>query len=153
MNTQKFQRLPDISGDVAEDTALLREMARSAREYITSFAWCPPVKAMYLAYGVGGIVALFFVEFPYKIKGTDDQLWIVDGDLPSAYLVVETDDSPADALERYCGLMDEWAAAVRVGGGLNTVYPVEAEPTLENAESLEGRVAFLRAEIIPGIPS
>jgi hypothetical protein len=152
MNTQRFQRVPDIGGDDAEDTALLLEMATSAREYITSFAWCPPVKAMYLAYGVGGVVAVFLVEFPHKIKGTDDRLWIAVGDLPSAYLVAKPDDSPADALERYCGLMEAWIAAAREGGDLNKVYPVTAEPTLENADLLERRVAFLLAEIIPSMP-
>jgi hypothetical protein len=104
---------------------------------------------MYLAHGVGGVLAVFFVEFPRKIKGTDDKLWIVVGDLPSAYLVVEPDDSGADALERYCGLMEDWIAAVRDGADLNNVYPVTAEPTRENADSLERRVAFLLAEIIP----
>jgi hypothetical protein len=107
---------------------------------------------MYLAHGVGGLIALFLVEFPRKINGTDDRLWVVVGDLPSAYLVVEPDDSAADALERYCGLMEEWIVAVRDGGDLSKVYPVTAEPTPENAELLERRVAFLLAEIIPSIP-
>jgi hypothetical protein len=149
VKTEKFQLVPDISGDDADDTASLLDMTRSAREYITAFAWCPPIKAMYLAHGVGGIVAVFFVEFAQKIKGTDDRLWIVVGDLPSAYLVVEPDDNPGDALERYCGLMEDWIAAVRGGSDLNDVYPVTAEPTQENADLLERRVAFLLAEIIP----
>src|ERR1700722_3169081 len=127
------------------------DMARYAREYITSFTWCPPITSMYLAHGVGGVVAVFFVEFPRKIKGTDDKLWTVVGDLPSAYLVVEPDDSPSDALERYCGLMEDWIAAVRGGTHLNDVYPVTAEPTRKNADLLERRVAFLLAELIPGM--
>jgi len=149
VNTQKFQLVPNISGDDANDTALLLDMARSAREYITAFAWCPPITGLYLAHGVGGIVAVLFIEFARKIKGTDDRLWIIVGDLPSAYLVVEPDDSPGDALERYCGLMEDWIGAVRDGGELNDVYPVSAEPTQENASLLERRVAFLLAEIIP----
>ena len=149
MNTQRFQLVPDIRGDDAADTALLLDMARTAREYIMSFAWCPPINVMYLAHGVGGVVAIFFVEFPRKISGTDDKLWIVVGDLPSAYLVVEPDDSPGDALERYCGIMEDWIAAVRDGADLNNVYPVTAEPSRENADLLERRVAFLLAEIIP----
>jgi hypothetical protein len=48
--------------------------------------------------------------------------------------------------------MEEWIAAVRDGGDLTKVYPVTAEPTLENAELLEGRVAFLLAQIIPSMP-
>lgn len=149
MNIQNFQRVPDIAGDDERDTALLREIASVAKEYITSFAWCPPLVAMYLAHGVGGIVGLFLAEFAQKIGGTDDKLWVVAGDLPSAYLVVEPEDSPAEALERYCELMEDWIAAVRDNGDFGEVYPVAAEPTVENADLLEKRVAFLLAEIIP----
>ena len=70
VNIQSFQLVPDIRGDDADDTASLLDMARTAREYITSFAWCPPIKATYLAHGVGGVVAVFFVEFSSRINGT-----------------------------------------------------------------------------------
>lgn len=149
MNTQNYQRLPEIVGDDHDDTAFLRQMAISAQDYIQSFAWCPPISAAYLASGVGRIVAVFLFEFSRKIRETDDRLWVVVGDLPSAYLVVEARDSPADALERYCVLMEDWIAAVRDSEKLRDVFPVSAEPTLENAESLERRIAFLLAEIIP----
>lgn len=149
MNTQNYQRLPDIVGDDNDDTAFLRQMAIFAQDYIRSFAWCPPISATYLASGVGRIVAVFLFEFSRKIRETDDRLWVVVGDLPSAYLVVEAQDSPAEALERYCVLMEDWIAAVRDSDNLRDVFPVSAEPTLENAESLEKRIAFLLAEIIP----
>jgi hypothetical protein len=133
LNTEGFKRLPDIVGDDDVDTALLLQMAKSARDYITSFDWCPPIKAIHLASGVGGIVAVFLFEFDRKIQGTDDQLWVVVGDLPTAYLVVEPKDGPAQALERYCE---------RGTGELREVFPVSAEPTPENAELLEKRIAF-----------
>lgn len=147
VNIQSFQRVPDITGDDNTDTASLQQMAKSARDYIASFTWCPPIKATYLASGVGAVVAIFLFKFSKKIQQADDQLWVVVGDLPSAYLVVEEDDSPA--LERYCGLMEDWVAAVRDSGALSEVFPVSTEPTVENAESLERRIAFLLAEIIP----
>jgi hypothetical protein len=31
-----------------------------------STAWCPPIKDMYLAYGVVKVVAVFLVEFPER---------------------------------------------------------------------------------------
>ena len=145
----RFQRVPDITGGDDRDTELLKEMAREARDYIASFRWCPQIEAMYLAHGVGGIIALFLAQFSHSIGGTDDRLWIVVGDLPNAYMVVEPDDSPPDALERYCGLMEAWIAAVRDKRDLGKVYPVAAKPTAENADLLERRVGFLLAEIIP----
>lgn len=151
MKQHGFQRIADIAGDSDRDSALLREMAVEAKEYITSFRWCPPLDAMYLAHGVGGIVAIFLAEFSQEIGGADDKLWVVVGDLPSAYLVVEPEDDPANALERYCELMEDWIAVVRDNGNLGRVYPVAAAATAENSELQERRVAFLLAEIIPRI--
>lgn len=149
MNRRDFQQVPKIFGDDAEDTELLRAMTRSARDYITSFNWCPPISVCYLAFGVGGVAALFLFKFDRKIQDSDDQLWVVIGDLPSAYLVVEADDSPQQAMDRYCELMEQWIAAVRGFSSLDTVFPVSVVPTVENAELLEKRIAFLVAEILP----
>jgi hypothetical protein len=104
-----------------------------------------------LASGVGGLAAVFLFEFKTRIKGTDDKLWVIVGDLPSAYMVVEPNERPQDALEKYCELMEDWIQAVRDSAKLDDVFPVAAEPSLENAELLEKRIAFLLAEIIPGM--
>ena len=152
IDRDSFQRFPDIVGDDGEDTALLREMAQEARRYIASHSWCPPEKNLWLACGVGGVVALFLLEFSQKIAGSpDDTLWLVVGDLPSAYFVTENATSAREALDCYCNIMDDWIAAVLDGGDLDEVYPVEAEPNEENARELESRVKFLRSEIIPAI--
>ena len=147
MSDLRLQRVPDIMGDDAEDTALL-DNGRSAARYITSFAWCPPIGSMYLAYGVGGIVAVFLCDFAQKIANSDKQLWVVVGDLPSAYLVVEPGDGPTEVLESYCDLMQQWVFAVRSSGDLSKVFPVGAGPTPEHAEMLEQRIATLRELII-----
>jgi hypothetical protein len=149
MNMDGYQRLPIIVGDDAKDSALLRRMAADAQAYLESFKWCPPISSAYLASGVGGIAAVFLFEFLRPIHDTDDRLWVIVGDLPSAYLVVEIGDSPADAMERYCGLMEDWIAAVRDGTSLEDAFPVAADRTPESALVLEKRVAFLLAEIIP----
>ncbi len=138
-----------IRGEDDEDTKLLNEMASDARNYIASFTWCLPITAMYLADGVGGIIAIFLVEFAGKIGGTDDRLWVVVGDLPSAYMVVEPDDCVQEALERYCLLMEDWVSAVRGNGDFENVYPVAAENTEEHADMLQGRLDSLRKDIIP----
>jgi hypothetical protein len=135
-------------GDTAEDTKLLRDMAEGAKEYISSFSWCPKIGAMYLGYGVGGVIAIFLVEFQEKIAETDDQLWVIVGDVPKAYMVVEADDSPRDALISYCSLMEDWINAVLTFGDFNDVFPVSAPRTMEHARMLRSRLDFLRSEII-----
>jgi len=141
--------IDSMQGEDEEDTRLLREMAWRARDYITSFHWCPPITDMYFVGGIGYIVATFLFVFDRKIGGTDDKLWVIVGDMPTVYMIVEPDESPRDVLEGYCQLMDDWVAAVRAGGGFEDVFPVEAARTKEHADMLESRLATLREEIIP----
>jgi hypothetical protein len=138
-----------IAGEDAEDTALLKKMAAKARDYIQSFDWCEPIRKSSPAFGVGGVVALFCFEFTEAIGGTDDKLWVVVGDVPSAYLVYEGNEDPAVALEQYCGLMEEWASAVRQGSSIDDCFPVDVPATQGNAEDLLSRIAFLRSEVVP----
>jgi len=151
MNKKPYKKSPDIIGDDDADTAKLRELAIAAENYIQSFSWCPPIKDMYFAYGVGGIVAVFIVEFLQRIQGYDEELWIVVGDVPSAYLVVEPMDDEAQALERYCELMDQWITAVRNADDLSKVFPVSAEPTVKHVNMLRSRIELLRSALIPRI--
>jgi hypothetical protein len=149
LNRSGFQAESDIHGEDDEDTKLLREMAAEARDYVGSFEWAPPLTRLSLARGAGGIIGIFLAEFDRKIDDIDDALWLVVGDLPSAYLVVNEHDSPAQALNEYLALMEEWARAARAGDSVEECFPVDAEPTVENAEALLSRIAAIRLDIIP----
>jgi hypothetical protein len=138
-----------IVGDDVEDTELLQQMLREATDYLKSFRWCPPIEQVYLGCGVGGIVAVFLFHFRERIQGTDEWLWVVVGDLPSAYLVVDGADNPVAALEGYCGLMEDWANAVLGGKPLDDVFPVEAKATSDNAKLLLRRTDFIRTQLLP----
>jgi hypothetical protein len=124
-------------------------MLVEAEQYLRSFPWCPPVGERYVGLGIGDVIALFLFEFREKIQGTEDWLWVVVGDLPSAYFVIDGAPDPASALETYCQLIEDWTRAVRNGHSLEEVYPVAAEPTLEHASMLSSRIAFIRSEFVP----
>lgn len=126
-------------------------MASEARKYIGAFPWAPPLAGLFFASGVGGIVAVFLAEFSEVIDGTDKSLWLVVGDLPSAYLVVEPDDTPKEVIERYIHMMELWAHTVGSGNSPTECFPIDAAPTHDNASDLLKRTALLRAEIIPNL--
>ncbi|MFA5192329.1 MAG: hypothetical protein WC740_16605 [Verrucomicrobiia bacterium] len=139
-----------MTGDDAEDTELLKKMLETATHYIRGFRWCPGIDRVYLGYGVGGVVAVFLFHFQEKIDGTEEWLWVIVGDLPSAYLVVV--DGPKDApaaLRVYCELMEDWANAILNGQPLDDHFPVEAKPTPNNATSLLNRLDFIKSELLP----
>jgi hypothetical protein len=150
VDTASFEALDEITGADFEDTQGLRELAGQASNYIRSFRWCPPIEQLLLAFGVGGALALFLVRFERPIGGVEDrELWIVVGDLPPAYFVTDGAVTRADALETYCELMEDWADRVLTKGDISESFPVAADPTIEHAEMLKGRLEFIREKLIP----
>lgn len=145
-----FQLAPDLVGEDAEDTEQLRKMARDAEAYITSHRWAPPVDQLLLGYGLGGVLALFLAKFSELLPGgEDDCLWVVVGDLPPAYFVVDAAPNARGALSVYCELMEDWANRVIAEDDLGEAFPVEAEPTEEHAQMLKSRLRFIRDKVIP----
>ena len=149
VDTSSFQLegVPD-----PEEDAQLAEMEAAARRYVRSLPWAKPIKEMLLAFGVGGIVALYLVRFeePIRWEGEEDlELWVVFGDLPPAYFATDDSPDPAEALETYCSFMEDWADRVVRGEDLTGSYPIAAAPTIEHAEMLKSRINFIRDEVIP----
>lgn len=145
----------DMSSDEAnaEEITLLSAMKAEAEGFVSAFSWAPNISSSTLCFGVGGVIAIFLFKFGSLIGDTDDKLWVIVGDLPSAYLVVDEDDDPRQATERYCELMDDWCEAVEQGSDLSEVYPVDVPATSENSELLRKRISFIRNEILLDIPN
>jgi hypothetical protein len=138
-----------MAGDDAEDTRLLRKALADAEAFLTGHAWCERIQERYFGAGIGGIVSVFLFEIIPSRSDIDALLWVVVGDVPSAYLVTDEARDPAEALAQYIALMKEWTAAAMGGGGMSTVYPVAAAATLENVEALESRLNYLESELLP----
>ncbi len=139
----------EMVGDDPEDLRLLRESLGAAVKYVEGFAWCRKVLEQYFGAGIGGVVAVFLFRIDAVGGAADEWLWTVSGDVPSAYLVTDMARDAASALGVYCGLMHDWAEAVRSGRGIGEAFPVDAAPTMENAELLEKRLSFLNEMVLP----
>jgi len=138
-----------MTGDDAEDTRLLRKALAEADAFLAGHAWCEKIQERYFGAGIGGVVSVFLFEIVPTRPDIDALLWVVVGDVPSAYLVTDEARDPAEALAQYIALMKEWAAVVKRGGDLSAVYPVAAAATRENAEALESRLSYLESELLP----
>lgn len=87
-----------IFGDDEQDVRLLRLMAAEAQEYIQNFSWCKSIREAYFGDGCGGVVALFFFRIEPSKPDVDEWLWVVVGDVPPAYLVIDESKTPSQAL-------------------------------------------------------
>ncbi len=144
IDVSDFQPADAIVGENKEDTEQLRTQFHEACDYLRAFSWSEPIEQAYFAFGVGGIFALFLFVFEKAVGGTDKELWIVVGDLPSAYFVAEGAETVDEAIDTYCALMEDWVVAVEQGDTETKVFPVKAPRTRANAEILKTRIAFLR---------
>ena len=149
---ERLTPIEKMSGDSKKDTLLLKEMAGEAREFLLSFKWCRNIRRSWFGWGVGGVCAVFFFEIDPSSKNVDQWLWVIVGDLPPAYLVVDTSPAPLAALANYVGLMQEWADAVKDKRPVNDCIPVNAPATREYAGLLQRRLDFIRKEFLIAKP-
>jgi hypothetical protein len=141
-----------IEGEDATETRLLKEMLKEAEEYLLGFAWCKEIIESYFGIGVGGVAAVFLFKIVPKGNNVDELLWVIVGDLPPAYLVVDCSPNAACALDNYIGEVQRWVDAVTSGKSVEGVIPVNAAPTIENARQLQTRLDFLEKEILSKYP-
>jgi hypothetical protein len=145
-----------FTGEDAEDDALLKEMFARARSYLSAFDWCRAIQECYVGeIAIGGVVAVLLFKIDPAQDGVDEWLWVIVGDLPPAYLVIDNAPTSATALEGYVDEMERWVEAVDAGEPIDDLIPVETvdgtaplEPTSEVAEELRTRLRFLRERVL-----
>jgi hypothetical protein len=139
----------EIEGGDEQDTALLLAMAGEAIAFLNSKHWCPTIRQTYFADGYGGIFALFVARLSEPILETAEWLWIVVGDVPTVYMVLEPEDNARWAADRYCSVIGDWIDAVLGSGNFDDVYPVGLPRTEEEAMRLKHKLDTLRENLIP----
>lgn len=133
----------EMRGDDLQDTHLLNEMLEHATNFIRGFEWSGEIRRRWLGLGVGGVVAVFLFELAPSSSEVDTRLWVVAGDLPPAYLVLDDAPTPRDALAGYVEQMSRWVEAARAGAPVDDLIPVNVPPTPANADLLGRRLEFL----------
>ena len=152
IDTSRFQFgvVPDDDPEFnpEEERRLLDELAALARASLADQEWAPPIADLLLAFGIGGMIGLYLVRFPFPatVRGVvrRDEMWLVVGDLPTICFTTDTSPTRAAALCSYCDIAEEWAAAVLEGGDLSGCYNMGVEPTEEHAIMLKRRTATIR---------
>lgn len=132
-----------------DERIALTELSKRAAQYLVGFRWCAAVEDCRVGFAVPDVLGLFLCRIRPARPGVDDVLWVVHGDLPPAYLVVDDAPTPATALVAYVNEMRRWVDAVRNDRAIDDVIPVNVEPTREHADMLDSRLRFVEEELIP----
>lgn len=138
----------EIDGDSPEEARLLRKTADDAREYLRQLPWCKEIISSYFGIGVGGVFVVCLFKITPARPNIEEWIWVIEGDLPSAYLGYSIAQNPAAALDTYIGGAMDWVVAVRKRESVDDLMPVNVPPTPEWADQLESRMKFLFEEIL-----
>ena len=148
VDESKISSIESMFGEDDEETRQFRVLYDKAVKFITAFAWHGKIERAYFGLGAADIVGVFLFELIPASASVDRFLWVVIGDLPPAYLVTDDTPNPACALDAYIREMRKWLEAVKLGEPTADLVPVNAPPTVENANDLENRLEFLEKEIL-----
>jgi hypothetical protein len=132
-----------------EDPEVAR-LAVEARTFLSGQAWVTTVRDGRLAYAIPAVLGVFQFDVDAARDGIPSPLWVVAGDLPSAYLPCDELPTWEDALDGYVWEMQRWVDAVRAGESVKDLIPTGVAPTREHADLLARRLDFLRDEILDG---
>ena len=144
--------LPDLStvdtwDDVlryhTDDRETAKRMYERARRFMESFTWCGGIDESYVGILQSDIVAVFLFKIHPMKSDVDEWLWVVVGDLPSAYLVCDGNPNPATALEGYIHEMSKWVEAVENGRSVSDLIPTRVDPTPKYAAMLKSRLGVV----------
>ena len=119
--------------------------------YLSSFEWVESIDRYHVEFLMPEFIVLLLAEIRGTSAEVDKELWVVSGDLPDAYFVKDQAKTAPRALTVYCDLMEAWVECVSSKGDFSQVYPVEAQPSAENAQMLKSRINFIRSEVIPNM--
>lgn len=124
-------------------------LSREAQRYLISFTWCDKILNGWLVKDWGYMLCVFYFEIkPTNGSGADNYVWIVVGDIPPAYIDIESANNELEALEIYIDLMEEWIDHVKQGKSVKNCFPINVEPTIKYADMLLNRIKIIKSDFI-----
>ena len=129
----------------------VKQLASEAENFLLSHPWCNKITNGHLVWAIAGVIGVFLFDIVPSKSEMDKTLWVVTGDLPSAYLVADDAETWQQALGGYVYEMNRWVKAVRNGESLDDVIPVNVEPNLKHVEMLNERLKFIQENFIDAL--
>lgn len=141
---QTYERIADIS--LVDEPDLYR-LCEASERYLMKHNWCKSILEGWLALYWEGVLSVSLFQIDPLHAEVDDYVWVVEGDIPPAYIDVESASSPKEVLESYVLIMSEWTNSILEGGTVEESYPVEVPPTMEYATMLKNRLDIIKSFI------
>ena len=147
MDTKKLINIKDLAHTGVEYKQELLKLYEEATEYLKKQNWCVKVLDCWYDRGLADKLAVFYFKID-PTKGADEYVWMVVGDLPPAYIDIESAVNGACAIQAYTDIMEDWVRTVKEGGDMDEVYPVNVPVNEKHADMLASRIKFIRENVL-----
>jgi hypothetical protein len=126
------------------------ELSIEAQDYLKSFKWCEKIINGWLVKEWGYMLSIFYFEIKPSIGSeADNFVWVIVGDLPPAYIDIQSASNEIEALKIYVYLMEEWINNIKQGKSIEDCFPVNVEPSNEFADMLLSRINIIKEDFLP----
>ncbi len=147
IDTQNMVLVEDVIKLQPEDFEFI-ELAKEAESFLKGHKWCKEVEKQWLAASWENLLAVFFFKIVPNSVDADEHVWVVVGDLPPAYIDIESAGNLTEAIQVYTEIMDDWVQHVKKGESIADCYPINVPPEKEYAEMLATRLNLIREHIL-----
>lgn len=121
------------------------ELSKEAEQYLSSLNWCKKIIEGCVVKEWGYILAIFYFKIEPSINSNADNfVWVIVGDLPPAYIDIQSAKNEYEALNSYVFLMEDWINHAKKGLSVDECFPINVEPTEEYAAMLASRVEIIK---------
>lgn len=131
-----------------KEDVVVHKLYHEAETYLLSHPWCSDIEEAWVGAQWDDILTIFLLKINSNQLDVDEYVWIIIGDIPSAYIDIESATNIKEVLECYIFIMTEWIEAVQKNKAVEECYPVEVSPTQENAIMLEKRLKFIEEKML-----
>lgn len=138
----------NISRSEIEEQEEVKKLSDEAVRYLRGQTWCKEVQQGWIGEEWGGILSVFLFKILPSDEGIDDYVWVVVGDIPPAYIDIESSESVDEVLEGYVYIMSEWVKRVEKGRSVDDWFPVSVPPEKKYADMLKSRLTFIKDNIL-----
>lgn len=155
--TDGMTGIDDIDKSEIEYASEVAALVERARSYLSSQSWCERIVEGWVEYSCGYVIGIFYFHIIPAREDVPRYVWVIAGDLPTAYMDGEFHSSAWEALSAYIVEMQEWVDRVLDGRSItDDVITVNVPPEPKWADELAKRLGFVRENFLPcqrGAPS
>lgn len=126
-------------------------LANEAERFLKSQKWCKNILRGMFDRGWCHIIGVFYFSIEPTDKHIPNAIWVIVGDLPSAYIDVEDNPNGACAIDAYVMEIQKWIDYVIEGKPVEDLIPIRAPKTKEYAKILQSRIDVVKNEILANL--